>query len=182
MSGLIDLTGQSFGRLTVSSRAPNTFSGHVRWNCRCACGNMAMVCSDNLRSSNTRSCGCLHREISQEVCREVRRVYGKAASRARVTHGHSCGVGVTQTYSSWQSMKHRCQNKTATRFKNYGGRGIRVCKRWLNSFENFLADMGKRPAGTTLDRYPDNDGNYEPGNCRWATPKQQARNRRRRTA
>jgi len=74
-------------------------------------------------------------------------------------------------------MKQRCRNKNAPDYHRYGGRGIAICDRWLNSFENFLADMGERPSGMTLDRYPEKDGNYEPGNCRWATPKQQAANR-----
>jgi hypothetical protein len=90
-----------------------------------------------------------------------------------VKHG-KCG---TREYTSWEMMNARCNNPKATGYENYGGRGITVCERWRR-FENFLADMGPRPAGTTLDRWPNNDGNYEPGNCRWATRAQQLGNRR----
>jgi len=94
-------------------------------------------------------------------------------------HGHSPRNGkLSLTYHSWQAMKLRCYYPSQPGFKNYGARGIAVCDRWRNSFENFLADMGERPEGKTLDRYPNNDGNYEPGNCRWATLSEQQRNRR----
>lgn len=93
----------------------------------------------------------------------------------KVTHGHSG----TSLYKTWERMRQRCHNPNSNSYGNYGGRGIVVCERWLSSFENFLADMGERPEGKTLDRYPDNDGNYEPGNCRWATNAEQKRNTRR---
>ena len=99
--------------------------------------------------------------------------------RFKPRHGHS-GHGKesqrSRTWKAWRSMRRRCYEKTRENYHRYGGRGIRVCKRWKDSFENFLADMGECPAGCTLDRFPDNDGNYEPGNCRWATGKEQSRN------
>ncbi len=94
--------------------------------------------------------------------------------QSRLTHG----LSKDPTHISWSSMKSRCTNPGSGSYKHYGGRGITVCDRWLNSFDNFLKDMGLRPTGTTLDRYPDKNGNYEPGNCRWATWSEQMSNRR----
>ena len=104
----------------------------------------------------TKSCGCLKREANR-------------------THGHTSRTGNTPTYDSWKAMKFRCLNPKARFYRLYGGRGIKICDRWLHSFENFLEDMGERPAGLTLDRR-DSNGNYEPQNCRWATPAEQVRN------
>lgn len=160
----IDMTGQRFGRLKVICRANRI--GPVRWHCECQCGNKLEPLADNLRKGDIQSCGCLRREMCATT--------GERNS----THRYSSNGKIRRTYKSWQAMKYRCSSRKYTGWQYYGGRGIRVCKRWQNSFENFLADMGDRPRGKTLDRYPNNDGNYQPGNCRWATAKEQVANRR----
>lgn len=95
----------------------------------------------------------------------------------KIIHGHAIRKSITREYITWASMIQRCYDASAQNYPRYGGRGVKVCERW-RTFENFFADMGDKPKGMTLDRYPNNDGNYEPGNCRWATASQQARNRR----
>ena len=158
MSKIHDLTGQKFGRLTVlsksSKRGPH---GEMFWKCLCDCGNLTEVRSDSLLGGSTKSCGCLRKEFS---------------SNCHFKHG-MCKV---PTYFTWQSMIQRCENPKNRAFKNYGGRGIKICSRW-HKFENFLEDMGKKPSGMSLDRI-DNDGSYELRNCRWATPHEQRINSR----
>ena len=161
---LIDLTGHQYGRLTVIRRA-----GHrgkkVIWLCSCKCGGEARPTSANLRNGTTKSCGCLQIETAA------------AAARKRSTvHGHNPTGKASPTYNSWHSMRARCTRASHKSYPNYGGRGITVCDRW-REFANFLSDMGERPDGMTLDRI-DNDGNYEPLNCRWATASQQQQNKR----
>lgn len=167
MGTKIDLTGQRFGRL-VALRIAVSPSGKRKWECYCnpsfgGCGNYSFVNSNALRVGATKSCGCFHRESS--------------AAR-HTTHGFSRIGERMPEYRSWESMLRRCCNPRDTFFSRYGARGISVCERWRESFENFIADMGRKPTTRhSLDRI-NNDGNYEPSNCRWATPKEQARNRR----
>ena len=157
----VDMTGQTYGQLLVVSKAPIGKSKVANWLCRCSCGNELVVQRGGLIYGGTVSCGC-------------KRALGRAP-----THGHKRGGGNgTPEYMSWRSMRMRCTKPTAKGYKYWGGRGITVCGRWLNSFENFYSDMGPRPAGTSLDRI-DNNGNYEPGNCRWATGPEQRANQRR---
>lgn len=145
--------GERWGRLVIKSYAGHTNKkAHV--NCLCDCGNAFTVSYSALQTGNTKSCGC----IRQENIRTL-----NASHR----------MSNTPEYTSWRGMMDRCSNSNHSRYHRYGGRGITVCERW-HSFENFLTDMGKRPPKLTLDRI-DNDKNYEPGNCRWTTYKEQTR-------
>ena|SRR5690348_8244990 len=164
MTKRLNLAGKRFGRLVVLEyRGSNKYHDSI-WLCKCDCGNTVTIRGFTLRLSNgaTKSCGCLRRDIQRQ---------------AHLRHGHQRRGMETPTHFSWRAMMARCSNPRFHQFKDYGGRGILVCERW-KQFENFLADMGERPHGLTLDRI-NNDGNYEPENCRWATRKQQNSNTRR---
>jgi hypothetical protein len=164
--------GTVFGMLTVTEKMGLSPRRKQLYKCRCECGTEVVVEGANLpRSGPKRSCGCLRGTPGSP------RGVLRCATAAR--HGHTKGGKWSGTYRSWVAMVQRCTYLAHPKYHLYGGRGISVCDRWLGSFENFLADVGERPAGKTLDRYPDQNGNYAPVNCRWATPKEQAANSRR---
>lgn len=155
---LIDLTGQKFGRLTVVERH-GVKDGHAAWLCKCDCGNTTVVNGRNLRNGRTTSCGCYHKEI--------------LINRSK-THGMS----KTRLYRIWHNMKNRCFYTKDKHFNDYGGRGITVCDEWKNDFESFKkwSLSNGYSDELTIDRI-NNDGNYEPSNCRWVTMKEQCKNR-----
>ena len=152
---------EKYGRLTILKEAePAAGPGKTLRQvlCRCECGREKIIRVASLRGGLTKSCGCLH-------------------DTHRLRHGHAGGGTLSLTYSSWKSLRTRCLNPKAAGYHRYGGRGITVCARWLGSFEAFLADMGERPSRRHSIERQESDGHYEPGNCYWGTPKEQARNR-----
>jgi len=161
---MINLIGQRFGRLLCLTTETSNREGRL-WICRCDCGTIVEVNRNRLKDNHTQSCGCYRKEYC-----------GIRSKKNNLKHGQAKNHHLPRTYQTWISMRQRCNNVKAGGYKRYGGRGIIICERW-NDFRNFLADMGERPEGMTLDRYPNNDGNYEPSNCRWATPLEQTHNR-----
>lgn len=173
MSAALKIAGQKFNRLTAWARVWTNEDNKVVWFFDCECGGIEIATAKDVVNGHIKSCGCLLSE--------------KTATRNRENKTH--GMKSTPEYQAWASMKNRCSNRKDRVFLDYGARGISVCARWTgeNGFQNFFADMGPRPIGFTktgrpeysLDRWPNNDGNYEPSNCRWATYKEQNKNRRR---
>lgn len=157
-----ELQGQRFERLLVLARGEN-HGKKTTWSCRCDCGTVRDVQTYFLTTGITRSCGCLHRDISSGIYHQI--------NKKNFKHG----MAGTREYNTWAGMLARCSDPTHNRWHRYGGRGITVCDRWQD-FTKFYEDMGPRPEGCSLDRI-NNDGPYEKGNCRWAEPKEQGQNK-----
>jgi hypothetical protein len=152
----LNIAGQRFGRVTAIERIGR--KGRMAlWSYRCDCGTIGAALANSLARGNTKSCGCLKNELA-----------GKRFRRHGLTN--------TPEHRTWRSIKYRCHDPDCPGYARYGGRGIKVCDRWRDSFENFLADMGKRPSAEYSIERVNNDGDYEPGNCKWATRGEQRRN------
>jgi hypothetical protein len=160
---MVNLIGHKFGRLTVISFNEKRDGHMTYWNCECSCGNKKIISRSSLKSGRSNSCGCLNAET-------VRRNFG--------THLEASGKNRTKEYRTWCHMKRRCYLITHPHFKDYGGRGIKVDRKWKNSYENFLIDMGRAPSPKhSIERRNNNKG-YSKNNCYWATMKEQSNNRR----
>jgi hypothetical protein len=154
------VVGQVFGRLTVLGKIGSHPKKGTIWACHCTCGNFTSVPTARLHRG-TSSCGCFRRERTPTF-----------------RHGHRRRKGMTSEYVAWRGMRQRCRDPKVRSYPHYGGRGIKVCDRWENSFEAFLEDMGHKPGPEFSIERVNNDGDYEPANCKWATRSEQRRNRR----
>lgn len=160
-----NIIGHKFSRLTVTKFAGQDKHHNSKWVCICSCGNTKIVTGNSLKTGGVKSCGCLFKEYLEKQ--------RKIMTTFNLTHG----LSKTSEYRAWQNMKDRCYNPNCHCFCDYGGRGIKVCNSWLESFEIFYKDMGPKPCKTSLDRI-DNQGNYCFSNCKWTTAKEQNHNRR----
>lgn len=158
----IDITGKQINKLKVLREIGRSIHGAILWECKCDCGVIKTVNGDHLKQGNTKSCGCLNSEL---------------VTKRNYRHGSSVRGHISVEYTAWAQMIGRCYNRKNYRYIRYGKRGIKVCRRWRYSFDTFFKDIGKRPTKLhSLERI-NNDKNYSPKNCKWATEKEQQRNK-----